>query len=696
MAIVIALLLLIPSATPRSAVELIADKRVTVSESATPLSRVLKLISDQTGVTVKAAPGVTDRIIVVQATSVPARELLDGLASVLYATVEQRSSGLFISEDKAAIRARSVLIQERRLTAVREAQDKVRSDLNLLPKQATNEPPAGISELRRQGTSQQVFRLEFQARAEQYSPGWPVLLQYVASLPAHELASIGPGTRVVFSNRPTQMQRLLPTVSGAVLTGFAERFNAQYRELHKLAASNRITHPSTFDQRLDVFDRDEPITADKVRVLISFERDYSLDPIRHPLTCQLVLVDDNGRLLSLSRLELDGTHQSSVKGTVTGEQIQFSERACECGRAITSLVLSHRQFAASTELCDFLAVPEVHDPLSLIPSEMLRGMARARHQQLIAWLPDACFTQLSTDRPAMALSEVESLLSSAPSVERSDSGGWIQVRPTDPKECDLHFTDRTSLRDLVREAAHRRPLPLQSVFSFLLANPGYAEADRMDTLVTELVGGPEGRLGFTTEVGWVRFIGHLVRLTPDFLSSDQTFQISKLPPAEQSELASLLYNARGPSVELAWKTDEELRNLQRNALIQEPTENFPDGMPLRGEIANGHTMWNMLRMARSYGVAVVPTYNLRNLSLCLQQPGDRTQDGRDIDAANALRTNHFAWIEPVELNWCAVKVHWSDSLRTSFRLIDTVPLGDSVKRVDDLPEAFRRALAGTD
>lgn len=679
---------------------------VTVSARAEPLARVLDRVSNQIGVRIRTDPSVGERIVVVQAANVSAGELLTKLGSVTFTRIEKRGSEYRLASDSVALRSQSAKFEARRLEAIRNAQADAALQLQKSPKPGSDEEKAADANLARMISSHHTIISAASMRTyQQINGGGPMLVHLLSAIPTKELAAIEENQRVVYSNRPTAMQRQLPTSADGLTDAFVARFNERYHSLHNLAASTRINLGNFAWAGLDVYGRDAPLGGNDLKLIFAITRRYSLEPFKNMFTCQLIVTDDGGQKVG-EATEVIGEPSRPKSSVESGEErIQLSPLAAEFGRAVEKFEDHESKFDAGPTLSAYVSQPDRRDPLSLTSAELVIGLAETRNKDLVAWLPDGCLGQLSSGQPQVAPSAVEEMIRNGNVIESSASRGWLEIRPQDPFQSERHFTHRLSLRNLADASQNRRPLPLRDVCDFLNENPSYEWADQIGSILTELTGGPDALLRFSIDPDWLRLIAHVSQREPNLLSTSDALPFSSLTPDEISKLSTLLYRAGGGATGLSFAAQsdnpETMQNMRRNRLALEPTEAFPDGLPMQGTITDHVATYQMLGIAKTEDRPKFAYQMLNNLSIGMQGqifqtgvPRDE-QETQEDQAVNDLKSKNFKWLEATELNQYSLQIRWSKWLQTTVRFNESVPLSKPVKTIDELPESLRTKLGGS-
>ena len=220
---------------------------VTFSRPTMSMGEVLKAITQQTGVSVTANPGLRDVPILVSVKDVPLDELLDRIALVTGTKVEKRDYGLLFVADKDARKAQADREREWTEEAFDRAKQKLSAN-NKLPDRWTADAVDKIvadDQAMRERLTAQLSNLEnvrgnrtmvFDSRMGGMSPARSSAFRVLDALPADVLASVGPGDRVVYTTRPTRMQKRMPFLTSRIVRDFVTN--------HNLLASRSSRAPS--------------------------------------------------------------------------------------------------------------------------------------------------------------------------------------------------------------------------------------------------------------------------------------------------------------------------------------------------------------------------------------------------------------------------------------------------------------------
>ncbi|MFI5387246.1 MAG: hypothetical protein ACHQ50_14135 [Fimbriimonadales bacterium] len=422
-------------------------------------------------------------------------------------------------------------------------------------------------------------------------PAKPYSKRIAAAIGPQALSQLEPGDRIVYTSKPNQLQAQLPK-SDTILPQYVNDLTAvqatvepKPRGVYSLnGSSGRMDIPvlQLFSSR----ERPEKVVFTASR---SFSGSFSGDGIG----IQLESIGQSGRTLDTGNLRVpadpdpvlprdlvDSTSEVSLSPEEVSLLAALAKTTAPTGPSPggmpVGLETEPQPYAPSGGgVPPEPANPAVDlvksgaEPLAGLPSDLLRGVARANHLKLLAVLPDSCFGVFKKIKasPKMPTSDVLKAFAATRSVDMAVEDGWLIVTPIYSMTAAREHVDRDSMRRLLLEVEKRGDrLPMDGQGQFYLANPNLSDRDVLACTMAELWGGRDGVIA-GLGAHWLRFYSAILGHRPGY-GQTATIPFSSLDPAESATLRRAAFS-------------ERLRSyLNRDRyLTTEPTEVFVDGIP---------------------------------------------------------------------------------------------------------------------
>ena len=440
----------------------------------------------------------------------------------------------------------------------------------------------------------------------------PVLLaaySILRQLPPSLLASIQPGERVVYSNRPTQMQGALPFRAEPVME--------QFRNAHNLLASVADTGGGVdpmvkIQGGLDL--EAKPINGPLSKVLLIFQRMSGRDP---GVTLEVRFADSQGKIVGNTQLWIGPgptTASEQVPGSLGNATLSELNRDLALAlspaggnqQSNTMAIAMDGDFvmlgdsgmmpkAISPVLKAILDKPATNEPLSYFVSEAILALGKARNQQVIAVVPD---TMMNAMLPMARTGNVGFDELTRPGnpfgIEVSSVGPVTLISPANPAEASRSHVNRGQLQRLIDSAYSRRYASLLDLSSYAVSMPAQFDDRNLDVTILNTINPMVAKAldGGPTQRQFMRLIGTL----PDSQKVDRSpqtqFMFGNMRPDQRQIVHQLIYGPGGMSVigrgqSIAMSVTSGSRPGERYephvpSLADEPTEVMPTGIPANG------------------------------------------------------------------------------------------------------------------
>lgn len=477
------------------------------------LPEALKAIESRTGVSLLAGTPLANEVVMIRVRDVPLADVMNRLAETVGAEWQREGAGYRLSRSVAQEQRDARAAAQARQRAIQKAIDAALAELRRRPRldEATvrdmmgelpwpdrpTAPPGGG----RGAGERLVPRIDLRG-ALVATPGGRAAAQIASLIGAGELARIEPGQRVVYSTRPTPMQR--PLVGAAL--GIVQRMIEEERVFQEVTLDMVRSRFPAIDDAMSRGgrSRNEPSgPIAKVLFIVTpgrAEGRPGRGAFRAPwqMPVEIVALDAQGRQVTrnLGLLEIS-EDEAAPTGDAGGEPIAFSDEAKAWARAIqfgsrrpgggpfgggpiAEVVGAVFSFGPEDQDDSALKVADrlrqaMADPLQNEPLAFYVGpafLAAAGDENLIASLPDDLLTSLA---PAVnAGITTGNLLARAASEWNLDvrrEGGWMLVAPENRTAARFARIDRAALAAVLSVVSQGRNLSLDELAAYAARRP---------------------------------------------------------------------------------------------------------------------------------------------------------------------------------------------------------------------------------
>lgn len=516
------------------------------------------------------------------------------------------------------------------------------------------------------------------------SPGRRLMNRLIASLAPEILAGPAPGERVVLSLRPNRMQRAFPKQTEQILSLYAKEQELWVKTV--TAASAGTTQiPWRLQESLRAHDPAlKPILAiDTVEFTGS-------------LSFTLTMLDRHSIAQSSFRDEMYPTTDepqitpSQPRKDIDKEPIKVEPVVAELGMRLwlhQSATLPE-WMPPSSALVERLLHPEKFEPLQLGTGQLLVSIARKQNRQLVACPPDPAITIAAhAHRRGKSLAEVwEELvaywLSRKPS---SAEDGWITMtwRPTSHSLGYGRPMPRSFMGRMMRQIKDDDRMTLDTLCNIAL------ELDTVDTVIQDFSRCVTSDIfagHHISSASWIAFYRLHGSFTPEqrqTLKDGGALNFTTLTPFQRTLLAKMLYSPGGLNN----------YNLPRDVVTEglrysnypEATEIFADGLPTGLEIRCEVESKDSVGLRRDYGTARVSedTMDLQWLAgqMYREPEGSNTLNGGTVLGYRVSKTTEYTY-----------RIAYSPYANSGRGMSDFAPVGEWVKKYEDLPEKIRAEI----
>ena len=574
-------------------------------------------------------------------------------------------------------------------------------------------------------------------------PGNRAIARLVNSIDPKVLASMAPGSRLVFSSRPTRMQRALSGNPMAVAQSFVQEQKAFNNAMQTLTGGNSNEGVAIGGGRGGMMMvrgmggmMGDPnlLASTPFKVILVAQRFGSSDS----LSLQLNIYNDQGQSMGLgfsglSPAFLEPT-QSDLKPQESEQPIELSALSKEFKKmmqqggisaangAIVSFTTAAGgggpmrgasfSFAAggdpnqpalqiTPEWRERILNPEKNDPLGWIPNDIFTGIAQGLQKNMVVQVPDSLVLLTAQGLGETGPKPTEALLMMKQgwSMTIKDENGWIVSRPDRPSTAAASRINRNGLGTMLRTLQSRGRLSLDDMANFVISQPITNLSTGFTLSYARLInqGVADQQLGrfLCGDDLMLRFYGTLNQAQRNVLANGQRLPIQGLSQDQRNLLSRMVFDGfEGPQV----SDPNSSRNRTRGpggggdrggpmggffgSLSSERTEALPNGLPGDGFLS--------LRIDRSPAVlASTATGTSQQMLTADRLAWTRTMASRPEMQAFAPQTNftNFQLVTEVDYNFTFAL---TPNVSLNRSLEDAI-IDPNSKKVayDDLPADFR-------
>ncbi len=443
------------------------------------------------------------------------------------------------------------------------------------------------------------------------TPATSALMEVLAKLPVDSIASLGAGQRVVYSSRPTRMQKSLPISAQSLIDKFVQAQNVL-----AAAASSGPAAPDniTVNGGLDLAAK--PINSVQGKVLVILTR-RSSDP---GVTVEVQFSDASGNIMGQAYRWLSPedqipeanpavkvTHDDTIPCSALSQEIAkalVSSQGSTSNSSNEMTIGSKSGFVTlstngpmpgpslSAEALACLSNPSQSDPQSTFCSDLVLGAVKAAGVNFVGSLPDAALVPLA--RVAVTGCKPSSvwngLSSNLTRLQLSD--GWIVATPADRLEQSAEQMDRNAATALFGTIVRRGYPRLYDLAKFSLSLGQNPKTTNFGVVVLKLLD-PYAASDLSHNIGsnpqLFQFLATLGENAFNRSTGETKFQILGMNSEQRRDMEAVAFGGdtiggiigQGDFVGIS-VTDGPGPSPSREAgptLANEPTEAMPDGLP---------------------------------------------------------------------------------------------------------------------
>jgi hypothetical protein len=579
---------------------------ITYKTPAKSIGAVLADLSIKTHQKLEAVDFLSRQPIMVDVHDVGAAELLKRIAQCTYGKWITSNDVKKLVVDETAVASGRALLKASESKEIRFAVAEEQASVD------SQDPiSADSAQMFVDAFANQIYAVEAPRNDNEHFPPDNKVVPPTSRLAIELLGVVGPeaiqaipnGDRVVFSTQPNKAQQPLPPSSEVIAQFLKDQqiWNQYMHSVPKVAgALHRKGDPPSFERIRSYIARGQEggETIGKI--------DFALRREGEALYADLLIFDDKGNLSLEDDTVALGLKWGEVPYSLPGDKgfdnhkIPVSDRFRDFAAVTAEFGEDPKasKMAADKLTAQFHAQimrPDLYDPMSFRISELLNGYAETKKLSLVAMLPDSEVEDFALVQPYLSM--VDQALSKHVFAHVVKGAGWLQLIPKDPE--DLHRRlDRNGLARLLATLSEPRASNVRAFGTFYLQSPWNDNFMMMDQLALanlpngpslfDSMDSPERKLAYE----FYAVVGDAVRKR---IMKGEEVPISELGPQIAGALANFLHMSSGEYKEslkagaaYALGRDSEVDfppNLIRfetgpDRPLTEPTEIFPDGVPL--------------------------------------------------------------------------------------------------------------------
>ncbi|MFI5385918.1 MAG: hypothetical protein ACHQ50_07335 [Fimbriimonadales bacterium] len=608
------------------------DKKVSLTCPATPAAVVARMLSEQAGVPLSAPDPMSGEMLVLRFKEVPLRVVMDKIAAAATGEWSRKDGGYELTRPMTLIHAVEHAERLKRIAMVKEAlaaraKEFGRFDANIVR--------AFFDAMRKESESLRgrsdnggivVDRKEKDTPSVE-QPSDRFATRVLSTMSPEDLADLPTGQRVVFSTRPTNMQRPL---SGSLLSAVQEfvreqaiwdKVSSEHIDVGAGGAATGgvvddfvVTGTGTGTGGVRRYRDSTAFYADaaggwgdgtsithpvaKILAVMTAQWDSSID-VRFKI-CDAAgqIMANPGTALSLAD-PADKPEESEKADDAGKSEVKHNSQPIPLSSIATELrdLLGNGQGydeaqprlpkPASPALRQFVVRPEAIDPLTVFPSEPLLGVAEAKDLNVAVCVDDESFSATSD-----AKGDADEMLASLSDAAKVDKG-WLTGQPSD--RLHAHHESRKALGEFLRASEKMGRLGLEPLGAYAQSVPefeGSLGGDLSRVLFMSPDWGDGGR-----DWLYVRLFGSLSGTQRDMLGRGAKLSLDTMSGSQMATIAAIVYrreiedegtSQEAPAVIPEGQTDIQIRAQMLEAMMMgvgslkgEPTELLPNGLLMR-------------------------------------------------------------------------------------------------------------------
>ncbi len=562
------------------------SKKIDYTTKSVTFAQAFSEISKQSGVGLFAENDLANEMIVLRLKNVTLQDAMNKIAETVGATWVKKSDGYELDRTPE-------MIDKLRADGLNSRAQEYEKDLTAKCKQLNIDQPLSDEQIERLATSATKDRSNNQGVQD-----WQQMLEFRNSLPDQravlkvlrlidpkEIVSMEDGQKLVFSNKPTQMQR---QVDGD-FTPIAEALQKEHNAFFD--ACSKLKKPDTQEQDGMPFGMPEGrIQVVPDRFVLSVTRlwfDTSMqvqmitfDKQNNPmLTADYAMQpgSDMDRMMAdRAKIARQNANEPEIKvSPITKQLLDFIRKtASQDGPGA-------QMQPVTGDLRQALLTPETVDPLSFTLSEAFLGIAELRNENLVLYPDDSMFLismfagMEGTFKPSLVLQAVSGFGQILPtSVNEAD--GWMTLAPIDRLAPAKSRMARAVLGTYLRQRETDGFTSINAAAALAASVHGF----QLPTLAMfiPMVLDPQSMMGFETDISMLKIYASLSDSQISRLEDKQSIRFAELDPDQLNAISQYVFQSATPGMAPLPVEEDDAGSGAQQAARNEMTECLPNGL----------------------------------------------------------------------------------------------------------------------
>ena len=564
---VLSLILLLVGQT-RQNTDALLDKPITFSCVGTRAKNLIPELSKVAGVEFEVDKKVGEEVLVINVNDVKLKDLMNRVATCAAAQWTKQGTTYRLERP-------SELEVKLRKTEAEELEKLLKLQIEKWRSEYVSQSVTTSSEIdeivrRMAGLANELSHIESEQAWDDYArrlnlcrkslpPSVTKLLIGVCSeLDLKTLTSMAPTSKLVLSTQPNRLQSRLSLPNHLLKQYLSSRESIAQ-------AISRNADPTSLENIKDLFNIDVTEDSQPInKLVLTIEREAT----SAIYFIEMHVLSATNEVIERTAIQFGGEQYAEPKNKSNdASRIVWSEES-------QSLIRSFKFQKLSDSARNNLLHPERFDPLSTLPSDLLKSLAKSKKLNLVGSIPDDSVTCFSNDTD-ITIAQAETMVGSAYHIKVSEGDGWFLATPYRPCDAALARVDREALGRFYRVYTEKGDASLtdQQRFTRSVTRAMEPLTGRYLLLGGSLLKGT-GIVSMCNQFDGLRLIDSLTLNQQIALQNGKSLLISELGfPATQC-LTSLVYRPNGRM---------QVRNGDK--LCPEATELLPLGLPPSGTLS---------------------------------------------------------------------------------------------------------------
>lgn len=635
------------------------DRKVTFRSTALPATKLVKQLAAVSGLPLDVSAAMERDVVLLKATDVSAKKVMDRLAKALDASWVSRDGKLILSRTAADDQAERDAENRRLLSDYQRHIKKLSASLDEFPVMDDKEANVLVRDI---DVLFQAYRENpedpsIEARGQKIEKRFPVdraLVRLLRSVDLGSVARLGSSPRIVYSTAPTKMQVPLGSAGIEALS----ELQSEQAAFVKALGNRKSVMEMLRDDDQDADAKGDPVFSAfakvPVRLILIIGKAAKAYENAH---AELYILDAKGATIAHARLQIFQGSDDAPAASTKAYPLSFSEESKELAAYFAHA--THGQAATIKALRMRMTSPDINEPLAMISSDYVLSVADQAGLNALAVLTD---DSMAVDPDQKSVSEADIERNGAEDV--TEAGGWLTVKPKYPVTQRNFHCDRSALAkllgaasvqplniDFLADCATRLPEPTEnSVFLYCARFAAFVPLDSPWPVL--------------------RFFGRLSPEQRSALRAGHTLLASQLSIQSREAFATMVYDdPDGPSLVLTnGGTDDDTTD----AMATEPTERLPNGIPFDARVSATHQAIPVVFVGVGQGAPYVAAASTVAQDRYAQSQGKHGQ---------------ITALYPGQLDRMVLTFDVTHSLQVEYELDETA-MGRQVA-YEQLPDAFR-------